>query len=648
MTRQDMVELIGKSFLTTNVEADEWSYAKDAGTKADLEKAVGHPVEHIRVDRRFSHTTEEGTFVLLVETKQNFTVEDEKQLADYLENERALHRGERIICVLANTNNDRVKVWKTDITDEGLLSDETHLKSMEYYEELFRAARQNDREKVMKNTFDLNVLLHKMDIDENKRSQFVGTCLLYIKSQHENPLIGNRGYINDAMVELLKSHWRAMSAKEIRAGIESVLDGLLDGTKNKAKKIELLQKNVLNDQKIKALNVLTADKKDGDWIRILGSITDGIYRHIYEDSSEGQDILNLFFITFNKYTGKADKNQAFTPDHICDFMVKLTEIGKRTRVLDACCGSGSFLVKAMSKEINIARHEGKTPAEIKTDIAKITGEQIFGIENEEKAYGLATTNMLIHSDGNSNIEFGSCFDKRDFIIEAAPQVILMNPPYNAKPKTIPSKYKRDWGSSEDGKEDPTKGLVFVKYLSDVAKAEGWEGTQLAVLLPMSTAIGSKAIIRNMKKSLLEDNTLEAVFSLPSDVFHPGAAVQTVCMLFTLNKRHFDNDGKPNKETFFGYYKNDGFVKKKNLGRVEQSDVEGHSLWTSIEKEWLKLFKNKTVKDGMSSMMAVDGNMEWLCEAYMKTDYTTLTEHDFQQTLNYYLSYLIKEGNTDES
>lgn len=129
---------------------------------------------------------------------------------------------------------------------------------------------------------------------------------------------------------------------------------------------------------------------------------------------------------------------------------------------------------------------------------------------------------------------------------------------------------------------------------------------------------------------------QAVFSLPADVFYPGAAVQTVCMLFTLNKSHFGADGTPNKETFFGYYKNDGFVKKKNLGRVEQSDSDGHSLWASIEREWIQLYKNKTVKTGISSMMAVDGNKEWLCEAYMLTDYSTLTEEDFQKTLNYYL------------
>lgn len=103
-----------------------------------------------------------------------------------------------------------------------------------------------------------------------------------------------------------------MDSKEIRAAIEATLESLLDGSENKTKKIELLQKNVLNDQKVKKL---TTD----NWIRILDTILMDIYRYIDTSSSEGQDILNLFFIAFNKYTGKADKNQAFTPDHITEW-----------------------------------------------------------------------------------------------------------------------------------------------------------------------------------------------------------------------------------------------------------------------------------------------------------------------------------------
>ena len=46
------------------------------------------------------------------------------------------------------------------------MSNETVLDKMEHYVSLFNASKQNDREKVLKNTYDLNELLHKMDIDE--------------------------------------------------------------------------------------------------------------------------------------------------------------------------------------------------------------------------------------------------------------------------------------------------------------------------------------------------------------------------------------------------------------------------------------------------------------------------------------------------
>ena len=634
MTRQEMVARIGAKYLTANIEDDEFSYAKAAGNKAALEARLGHPVEHFKLDRRLYSEKDGQRYVVLIETKQNFVDADEKQLAAYLEEERALFRGERIICILANTNDNRIKVWKGEIDDEHFLKDETVLDTMEHYQKLFRMDRQNDRVKVMQNTYKLNETLHKLDIDERLRSQFVGTCLLYVKSCVERVCHGR--YINKDTMSDLEDFWSKLTPKEICSGIEGVLDGLLDGTDNKSQKIDLLQKMVLRDQKVKQLKL-------HEWKTVLRDITMDIYRYIDADSSEGQDILNLFFITFNKYTGKADKNQAFTPDHITHFMTMLTDIDRTKRVLDMTCGSGSFLVQAMVRELADCRR-GHTEAEAKALMDEVKEHHIYGIECEEKAYGLATTNMLIHGDGNSNIRFGSCFDEREFIIKAHPDVVLMNPPYNAKPKGIPAVYKTDWGKSADGKEDPTKGLVFLQYLSDIAKAENWRGTKAAILLPMSAAIGTSKIIADAKKTLLEDNTLEAVFSLPAEIFYPGASVQAVCMLFTLNQPHLDvATGKPYKDTFFGYYKDDGFKKKKNLGRVETFDAEGHSKWVDIEKQWLDMYRNRRVVDGLSAMASVTGDDEWLCEAYMKTDYSKLTEADFQKTVNDYLAYLVKNG-----
>ncbi|MFN7095511.1 MAG: N-6 DNA methylase, partial [Burkholderiales bacterium] len=60
--------------------------------------------------------------------------------------------------------------------------------------------------------------------------------------------------------------------------------------------------------------------------------------------------------------------------------------------------------------------------------------QIFGIEFEETAFGLATTNMLIHGDGNSNIIQGNCFQEIRNLTDSKINVVLMNPPYNAQRK----------------------------------------------------------------------------------------------------------------------------------------------------------------------------------------------------------------------
>ncbi|MBQ3294814.1 N-6 DNA methylase [Candidatus Saccharibacteria bacterium] len=640
MNRHEMIDRVGKKFLTTNIEAGEYSYIVDAGSKIKLEEKVGHAINHYKIDIRF----QDCDTVVLVETKQSYTEFDIAQLKEYLEEEKALHPQNKIVCILANTSNNKMLAWKNTIDDNHLLKDEKSLDSMKHYKGLFMINRQNNREKVLKNTYALNETLHKKDIDEKLRSQFVGTTLLYIKDVLKNKGISE---INDKSRKDLRDYWNGLSATQIRSGIEDTLTSLLDGSDNKTLKIELLQRNTLNNQKVKQLAI-------EDWVEILDEIVNNIYRYINTNSSEGQDILNLFFIAFNKYTGKADKNQAFTPDHITNLMCRATGVDRNKRLFDGTCGSGSFLVQGMVLELADANNQKITSSEKAKLRKKIVKEQIYGVEIEENAFGLATTNMLIHGDGNSNIVKQNLFQSKEFFKKANPDIILMNPPYNAKPINITSEYKKGWKAN--AKEDPTKGLVFLKFISDavleinrerIKKGKSKKEIRLAILLPVSVAIGTSAYISKMKSDILEENRLEAVFTLPNEIFYPGASASACCMIFTLGRPHQNADGTIDK-TFFGYFKEDGHKKKKNLGRVEQFDKNNESIWKKIEDEWLDLYRNKTVKDGLSAMQAVTGKDEWLCEAYMKTDYSKLSEADFQRTINNYLAYLVKEGKIYEA
>ena len=390
----------------------------------------------------------------------------------------------------------------------------------------------------------------------------------------------------------------------------------------KAEKLTLINKRVLEDQDVR-------DMDNESFCLILDFIKEKIYPFINDKSTAGQDLLNLFFITFNKYVGKSDKNQAFTPDHITDFMSKICNVNKNSVVLDMTCGSGSFLVRAMTHALS--------DCNTKAEEDEVKKHHIYGVEFDEMIYGLATTNMLIHGDGNSNIVQGSCFNEVPrFIADGVRfNVVLMNPPYNAMQKQVPECYRKTW---KNGNQDPSKGLYFVKFILEQMNLNGMLG-KLAVLLPMACAIGNNSIMKQIKAEILKNNTLDAVFSLPDDIFYPGASVCACCMVFDVGTPHKTT----NRETFFAYCKDDGFKKRKNLGRVEQLDENGNSLWASIEKKWIDTYRNRDIIPGFSARHMVSGDDEWLCEAYMETDYTTLTEEDFQQTVNDYLAFLVKIG-----
>jgi len=120
------------------------------------------------------------------------------------------------------------------------------------------------------------------------------------------------------------------------------------------------------------------------------------------------------------------------------------------------------------------------------------------------------------------------------------------------------------------------------------------------------------------------------------MFHPGASASACCMVFNLGTRH---ENAPISETFFGYFKDDGFIKKKYLGRIERRE----GIWAEIEKNWLDLYFHRRAEKGLSAVRKVTSDDEWLAEAYMETDYSNLTESDFEQVVRDYYAYNIKTG-----
>lgn len=559
MNRKDIIKVIGDYFHTENIENGEFSYSR-----ALKRPITGHKFVDLRfVDKNLSVIVEHKK-----NNRMNFNDEEKNQIVSYIKLEKELTNN-NTIAILHNDSNGNTMVWKND----ELLKMETVINSFEYYQKLF-SQRKNDKDKVLRATSELNAQLHKLAIPEGERAQLVGNILVAL----------NSGLQYD----------KALTTEEMLKRISDTIEEKISGTLNWEVKTKLLIK-MLNHQSIREL-------KSIDLFNLILTIDNELIPFIKNDTSEGEDLLNLFFTTFNKYVGKKDKNQAFTPPHITDFMADIVNVNVNSRVLDPTTGSGSFLVQAMAKMIKKANNNESV-------IKKIKEQQIFGIEKEEKAFGLATTNMLMHGDAKSNVILGSLFDNFKYIKDSNINTVLMNPPFNAQ------QMPKDCPVTNNG-VDATKGLYFV-YKTASNMSHGL----LATILPLQCAIGTDKKVQEYKQKMMNEHTLKAVFTLPPDVFHPGAAVDSCIMLFEIGIPHDST-----KKTFFGYYKDDGFVKKKNAGRVEKIN------WEYTKRKWLSTFFESKEIPGLSVNKGVKYDDEWLAEAHMKTDYSTLNIDNFEDEM----------------
>lgn len=140
----------------------------------------------------------------------------------------------------------------------------------------------------------------------------------------------------------------------------------------------------------------------------------------------------------------------------------------------------------------------------------------------------------------------------------------------------------------------------------------------------------------------------ASFSLADGTF--GVAASTVVTTFIIktgvphfkkiNDTEYELDGEgrkiPNEKTYLMYCKDDGYKILKNT-RVEKKK----GLSKEKINSWLSDYQTKTTDPLKSVYIDIHEDDEWLIEAYMKTDYSTLSESDFEETIRNYYSYLIK-------
>lgn len=309
------------------------------------------------------------------------------------------------------------------------------------------------------------------------------------------------------------------------------------------------------------------------------------------------DVVGQFYGEFLKYTG-GDKKAlgiVLTPRHITELFSLLANVNKDSTVLDICAGTGGFLISAMRQMMRTAQ----TDEERK----RIKSDGLVGVEQLPNMFALAASNMILRGDGKANLHQGSCFDVAiaKEIKRYNCDVGLLNPPFAQ-------------GDIEQAE------LYFVKHMLD-SLTKGGIGI---AIVPVSCAITPQPA----RVELLKNHTLEAVMSMPDELFYPVGTV-TCIMVFTAHIPHSIS----NKKTWFGYWKNDGFEKTKHRGRVDLN-----SQWESIRDSWVNMYRNREVHPGESVMQKVTPDDEWCAEAYIETDYSKIEATRFADAVKQYAAF----------
>lgn len=130
-----------------------------------------------------------------------------------------------------------------------------------------------------------------------------------------------------------------------------------------------------------------------------------------------EDLNGRMFETFLNATvrGKA-LGQYFTPRPVVKYMAKSAILKLRDnilpRVIDACCGSGGFLIEALALLTDeIAQANQLTNIQKNDLLQRLQNETLYGIEANDEIGRVARLNMYLHGDGGSRIYIADTLDK---------------------------------------------------------------------------------------------------------------------------------------------------------------------------------------------------------------------------------------------
>ena len=297
---------------------------------------------------------------------------------------------------------------------------------------------------------------------------------------------------------------------------------------------------------------------------------------------------DLYEHLLGKLTTVGINGQFRTPRHVIRMMVELIAPKPTDVIGDPACGTGGFLVAALEylQRTNTSRagiiqktdDEGQrvsiyTGDKLEPYRDHVQNAMFYGFDFDVTMLRIASMNLILHGLDNPNVHY--CDSLSNAMPERFPKlaadcfdVILANPPFKG------SLDFSDVHSSLTGKVKTRKTeLLFVTLMLRMLKTGG----RCAVIVPDGVLFGSSSAHLALRKTLVEDNQLEAVISLPAGVFRPYAGVSTAVLIFA--------KGGKTADVFYYDVESDGYTLDDK--RTKIGDAKDFQDVSDVPVQWAK-------------------------------------------------------------
>ena len=386
------------------------------------------------------------------------------------------------------------------------------------------------------------------------------------------------------------------------------------------------------------------DVNKTDTLKRSVSLIDELFRQL-DTRSVNSDIMGDIFEYLLEEVKESGKNGQFrTPRHVIRFMVQLLnpELGKT--ILDPACGSGGFLLnsllhwKAQHTDSDVLRLEWDGSPHDVLPVwpagAQLNFSSLFhGYDNDRTMVRIAWMNLILHDLESPEVHQLDSLSKRlSDDASGTYDYILANPPFTGSvDEGDLSENRQRFPREGKGKTAITtkSELLFVWLMLDLLKIGG----RAAVIVPDGVLFGGTKAHRELRRQLLFENTLEAVVSLPANMFQPYSGVKTSILLFQkagtavakgdeprtrevwfyeITDEAFSLDQK--RKALYGQDNDlwDGLVKFDAWNRYRQGETASKAAaiakdyhqpdyweerWRSVDDEFLKIFPGKSGDKG---------------------------------------------------